>query len=132
MMPMYRVRAHEHIELDPADPTKGTVVTGSDWACINPKCVNFAGDPDKPIKSAEFTYIRAGKATTEYDSRPNIDLSNPRMVSISENKSVLPIKTDVKAFAEKVVVDQFAGDDAMVLASKLAEKAVATGEKTET
>lgn len=39
----------------------------------------------------------------------------------------IPIVSGIKGFAEKVVLEQFSGDEAMVLATKLADKATQEG-----
>ena len=118
--PLMRAGTKEYVVL--IDETKAEKRTEEQWICVNSQCVNYAGDPTNIAKEVSLTYEKNGKTITEYDKRPNIDFSNPRVVAQRNAfSSEIPV-INAKEFAEKTVLG-YTGDEAMVLASKLAERA---------
>jgi hypothetical protein len=59
----------------------------------------------------------------EYQPCPNYG----KVLDTLTTVTTIPLMDNLKTVAEQVVLEQFSGDEAMVLASKLADKAVQEG-----
>lgn len=120
--PMRRIGVgEEYIEITPEG--KAIRKLPQRWACVNPYCVNYAGDLNNPNKTVSFQYQKGDKVITETDLRPSVDFSDPRHVVVDESVTEIPLKTDIKELAEKIVMEQLTPDEAMRLAARLADKA---------
>jgi hypothetical protein len=74
-------------------------------------------------ESREQTCACSSSPDNEFKPCPNYGI----VLDTITTETRIPIASDVKAFAEKVVIEQYNGNEAMILATKLADKAVQGG-----